>query len=294
VGLVLPVVVVALVVVVARMAAGTRAAAVRPVVPSSPELRAIARTTGRARLAGVAVGAVVGVVAAYQGGLGRGLLLAAPLFALCVLAGVLVGELRVGSPGGPVRQAALEVRRIRDYVPRALGSSVLAAGALLAVVLTLTTAAGSPDDMGRAGRDLFRRCSAVQAESAGPWPGSYYTLPLAIVVLCGLLAAGGVLTRVVRRPRHSDDLAVDEALRRSAAGSVTAAVGLLITVPLAGVSLVAAGALVRVSCHPTWWSVAASGLAAVAVASVTLAGACVSTLTTRGWRNVRVAVPADR
>jgi hypothetical protein len=147
VGLALPVVVIALVVVVVRVVAGARAP-IRPVARSSPELQAVARMTGRARLAGVVVGIVVGLVAAYQGGLGRGLLLAAPLCALCVLAGVLVGELRVSAPAGPVRQAALEVRRIRDYVPRALGSAVIAAVALLAVILVLTTAAGSPDDMG--------------------------------------------------------------------------------------------------------------------------------------------------
>jgi hypothetical protein len=291
VGLVLPVVVIALASVVVRVV-GTRAVA-RPVTPSSPELQAIARTTGRSRLAGIAVGVVVGVVAAYQGGLGRGLLLAAPLFALCVLAGVLVGELRVGAPGGPVRQAALEVRRIRDYLPRALGSAVFAAGALLAVLLVLTTAAGSADDMGRAGRELVRRCSAVMTAGSGAWPGSYYALPLAVVVLCGLLAAGVVLTRVVRRPRQNDDLAVDEALRRSAAGSVTAAVGLLIAVPLAGVSVVAGAALVGIACHPASWTIAAIGLAVSAVASLALAGACVSTLTARGRRDA-VAVPADR
>lgn len=292
-ALALPAVVVALVVLVIRLASGRRAR-IQPVIPSSPELRAVAQTTRRALLVGVAVGILVAVVVAHQGGLGRGLLLAAPLFALCVLAGVLVGELQLGTPRGPVRQAVLEVRRIRDYVPRALGPAVLAAGALLAVLLVLTAAAGSPDDMGRAGRSLVRRCSAVLTAGAGPWPGSYYAVPSAVVVLCGLLAAGAVLSRVVRRPRLSDDLPVDEALRRSAAGSVTAAVGLLITIPLAGVSLVAAGALVGVSCHPVWWSVAAIGLGALAVASVTLAAVCVSTLTTRGWRDARVAVPADR
>lgn len=265
-----------------------------PVALRSPELTALARTTTRSRLTGVTVGLVVGLAAAYQGGLGRGLLLAAPLFALCVLGGVLAGELLVTAPDGPVRQAALEVRRMRDYVPRALGGAVLAAGALLAVLLVLTTAAGSPDDMGRAGRDLVRRCSAVMTAGAGPWPGSYYAFPLAVVVLCGLLAAGAVLTRVVRRPRQGDDVAVDQALRRSAARSVTAAVGLLVAVPLAGVSVVAGSALVGVSCHPAWWTVAAIALAAVAVASLALAGACASALTARGWQDVRLTAPVER
>jgi hypothetical protein len=293
VRLVLPVVVVALIVVVVRLVAGTRSLP-RAVHVSSPELEATARTTGRWRLAGVAVGVVVGVLAAYQGALGRGLLLAAPLFALCVLAGVLVGELRVSAPGGPVRRAALEVRRARDYVPRALGSAVLAAGALLAVILACTTAGGSADDLGRAGRSLERRCSAVTGEGAGPWPGSYYALPLAVVVLCGLLAAGVVLTRVVRRPLQSEDRAIDEALRRSAAGAVTAAVGLLIVVPLAGISAVAAGALTTITCRPEWWTVAAIALAALAVAALGLAVWCASILAAPGVRSARPAVSADR
>jgi hypothetical protein len=293
VGLVLPVVVVALILAVVRLVAGARSAP-RPVQLSSPELEATARTTSRWRLTGVAAGLVLGLLSAYQGGLGRGLLLAAPLCSLCVLAGVLVGELRVSAPGGPVRRAVLEVRRRRDYVPRALGSAVATAGALLAVVLTLTTASGSADDMGRAGRQLVRRCSAVLTAGAGAWPGSYYAFPLAIVVLCGLLAAGVVLTRVVRRPLQSEDVAVDEALRCSAAGAVTAAVGLLIAVPLAGVSVVAGAALVGISCHPEWWTIAAIALAGLAVASLALAAWCASTLTTRDWRDARPVVPADR
>jgi hypothetical protein len=211
-----------------------------------------------------------------------------------VLAGVLVGELRVGAPGGPVRRGALEVRRIRDYVPRALSSAVVVAGILLAVVLASTTAAGSADDLGRAGRSLERRCSAVTAEGAGPWPGSYYALPLAVVVLCGLLAAGLVLIRVVRRPLQSEDRAIDEGLRRSAAGAVTAAVGLLIVVPLAGISTVAAAALSNITCRPESWTVAAIALAVLAVASLVLATWCASTLMARGVLDARPAVPAER
>lgn len=291
-GLAVPLVLVALILVVSRLV-GLRAAA-RPIITSSPELQTIARTTGRARLVGVAVGVVVGVVAAYHGGLGRGLLLAAPLFALCVLAGVLVGELRVGAPSGPIRQAALEVRRVRDYLPRALARAVAAAGTLLALILVLTTAAGSPDDMGRAGRELVRRCSAAMTSGAGAWPGSYYSLPLAVVVLVGLVASGVVLTRVVRRPRQSHDLEVDETMRRSAAGAVTAAVGLLIAIPLAGVSLVAGAAMVGISCHPAWWTIAAIALAALAVASLALAIWCASTLTARDWRNTPLVTATDR
>jgi len=65
-----------------------------------------------------------------------------------------------------------------------------AATVLLVLVLGMTTAAGSPDDLGRAGRTLARQCSALVGTAVGPWPGSFYTAPLATVVLAGLVLAG--------------------------------------------------------------------------------------------------------
>ena len=246
--------------------------------PLSPALRATARTTGRWRLAGLLLGLLVGIVAAQQGGLGRGPLLAAPLAALCVLAGVLVGELRVSAPRGAVRSAGLEVRRVRDYVPPALGRAVLAAVAALAVVLVCTTVAGSPDDLGRVGRRLVRQCSALVSESHGPWPGSFYAAPLGVLVVCGLLAAGAALVRVVRRPRQTGDQAVDDALRRSAATSVTAAAGLLVGIPLAGVAAFAAAGLRGIACRPDWWTLPIAGLVVLVPAAVALAAWCAVTL----------------
>jgi hypothetical protein len=246
--------------------------------PVSPALRTTARTTGRWRLAGLLLGVLAALVASQQGGLGRGPLLAAPLLALCVLAGVLVGELRVSAPRGTVRTAGLQVRRVSDYVPPGLGRAVVAAAVGLAVVLGLTSLAGSPDDLGRAGRSLVRQCSAVMTESHGPWPGSFYALPLGALVLCGLLAAGVALTRVVRRPRQTGDVAVDDALRRSAATSVTAAAGLLVSIPLAGVAAFAAAGLLGIDCRPGWWTVPIAALAVLAPAAVALAAWCAVTL----------------
>lgn len=235
----------------------------RLTVPRRGRLADVASTTGRWRLSGVLVGAVVAVWSAEQGPLGRGLLLAGPLFALCLLVAVVAGELRVRAPQGPTRSADLEVRRVGDYLPRVLSRAVVGATALLVALLALTTALGSPDDLGRAGRSLSRVCSAVSAESRGPWPGSFYALPLAAVVLAGLLVAGLALTRVVTRPRQGEDVALDEALRRSSAAAVTAAVGLLVTVPLVGVGLVAAPGLLQVCAAPAWWT--ATGWALLAV-----------------------------
>jgi hypothetical protein len=240
----------------------------------SERLWATARSTARWRLAGLVVGFVVGATAAGLDVLGRGLLLAAPLCALCVLAGVVAGELRVTSPRGAVRSAGLEIRTVRDYLPRALTRAVLAATVLLGVVLAVTTAAGAPDDLGRAGRALARQCSAVASESVGPWPGSFYSVPLAVVVASGLVLAGIALRRVVHRPRSGDDPRVDDALRRHAAEAVIAGCGLLVAVPLAGVSFFAAHALLDLDCAPAAWTVAGAALGLLVPALAVLAVRC--------------------
>jgi hypothetical protein len=248
--------------------------------------REAARRTAVPRWAGVTGGVLAGIVDARSGGLGTGLLIAAPLFGLCVLVGVLAGELRIRPPRGPTRTAAVEVRRVRHYLPPALGRAVAAAGLVLLVLLIATTAAGSPDDLGRPGRSLVRQCTPDTYESHGPWPGSFYAGQLAVVVLAGLLMAYLALHAVVRRPRSGSagDLAGDDALRRRAARTVTGAAGILVALPLAGVSLTAAGGLLGISCAPTWWTVAGWGLLAPLPASLALVGWCVAA----------VLAPADR
>jgi hypothetical protein len=267
---------------VVAMLAGSMAASRRWVPPVPPvqteRLRAAARTTRRWRLAGVVAGILVAVVSAEQGALGRGLLLAVPLGALCVLAGVVVGELQVSAPAGPVRSAVLEVRRVRDYLPRRLGSVVAGATALLTLTLAATTATGSADDLGRAGRSFARRCSAVQGGSTGPWPGSFYAVPLAVVVIAGLLLAAFALHRVVRRPRQGEDPVADDGLRGLAAQAVVAACGLLVAVPLAGVALVTASALANHVCPPAGSSVLVVALLLLSPASAGLGAWCAGVL----------------
>jgi hypothetical protein len=245
---------------------------------TTERLKTAARTTLRWRIAGLLLGIGVGTVTAQQGALGRGLLLAVPLCALCVLAAVVVGELRVSAPEGPVRSAGLEVRRVRNYLPRGLTRVVGSVTALLVLVLSATTATGSADDLGRAGRWLARRCSAVSGGATGPWPGSFYSLPLGIVVLTGLLLAGFALHRVVMRPRQGEDDAVDDGLRRQAAEAVTAAFGLLVSVPLAGVGLVSASALGNHSCPPAGSGVVVVALVALVPAAVAVAAWCTGLL----------------
>lgn len=97
----------------------------------------------------------------------------------------------------------------------------------------------NPDDRGRAGRWIAAdRCGGVSAPH-GPWPGRYYTLPLAVAVALGLLVAARTLRRIVRRPRPGvlAEAALDDRARRGSAVAVVAARGVAVSPP-AAVSLI--------------------------------------------------------
>jgi hypothetical protein len=291
VGIVVPLSFLLAVVVVSAVASRRRSRVLPPVL--TERLAQTARTTRRWRLAGLVAGVAVAIVSAQQGALGRGLMLAVPLCALCVLVGVVLGELRLSAPRGAVRSASLEVRRARDYVPQRLTTAVGTATALLLVVLSLTTATGSADDLGRAGRSFARRCSAVMGGATGPWPGSFYSVPLALVVVAGLLLAAFALRRVVQRPRQGEDAAVDDGLRRQAAEAVVAACGLLVALPFAGVSLLTASALHNHTCPPAGSSLAVVALWALVPALVALAAWCVGVLVAPAGSGRPAPAPVD-
>lgn len=263
----------------------------RPTVVPGDIPRSIARHTAALRWTGVTLGMIVSIITGQSGDLGTGLLIAAPLFGLCALLGVLAGELTFRPPYGPTRTAIVEVRRISDYLPRHLSRAVAAAGGLLLILLTVTTASGSPDDTGRPGRSLTRQCSSDTVESHGPWPGLFYTSRLLVVVLVGLLLAYLAVRAIVGRPRSgsAQDVAVDDVLRRRAAQVVTGAVGILITIPLAGVSLTAAGALLGISCAPTWWTITGWCLVVLIPASLIMMSWCAVVVLTPTGRADRLA-----
>jgi hypothetical protein len=266
---------VALVTWLARTRAPERVAAGAVAVPA-----AAARRIANWRRAGVIAGLVCGAAAAW-GALGRGLLLAGPVFGLCVLAGVAAGEISVRPAKGQTRSAVVEVRRVRDYLPRGLATSVLAAAAGLLALITVTTVTAAADDLGRAGRVLVLRCGPGLWHSHGPWPGSFYSVPLAAAVATGLIGAGGALRVVIRRARTGADpaaVAADDALRRRAARAITGACGILVALPLAGACLVSAGALLSFSCHPAWWTYAGWALLALLIPAVALMGWCAAAL----------------
>lgn len=244
-------------------------------------LRAVVVRTRSWRWGGLLLGLLMAGESLRSGTLGRGPLLAAPLLALGVLLGVVVGELRVTAPGGSLRRAPLEVRRVSDYLPRRLSRIVLMAATALVAVAASTTAAGSADDLGRAGRTLARRCSPERGEASGPWPGSFYVLPLAAVIVVGVVVTALALRAVIRRPRQGHDPLADDVLRSASAQAVVAACGLLVAVPFAGICVTAGSGLLAISCRPAWWTVAGCGLLALVPLWLALGAWCAGLLTAR-------------
>jgi len=256
--LVVPVLVVLVVVVTAR----SRPAP--PVLPDAADLVSwrLVRHRAAVRLAvGVPLAGLAGWATARWDSLGRGLAVSVPVSCVVLLLAVVAGEIGVRPVRMPVRAASLRVRRRVDYLPRRLAVGVATAAGVLLVLLVATTAAGSPDDLGRAGRSLHSSCGSV-----GPWPGSFYATPLALAVTAGLALTATAVHQLTRRPRlgtvaTSD--AADDALRRLAGRRVVGACGVLVAVPLMGVALSAGADLLRVSCQPSSWQVFGWALLAV-------------------------------
>jgi hypothetical protein len=207
------------------------------------------------RWGGVLAGVVAGLIIARSLGLGRGLLLAAPVFSLAVLLGVVLGELRTPRAVGPVRRAAVETRSVLDYLPKRPAALVGVAGVFELGLLAWTTSLGSADDLGRAGRSLTRVCGDMTM-SRSPWLGSFYSLPLGAALVLGLLLAVIGLRRTAGRPRpvgQAGELVQDDAARRQSASALTGACGVLITVPLLAASFVTAAQLVLTPCRADSW-----------------------------------------
>ncbi|MFI5685402.1 hypothetical protein [Streptomyces sp. NPDC051636] len=184
--------------------------------------------------------------------------LAGPVFGACILASVLVGELRVPRPDGAMRTALLMPRRVGDYLPRRygplLGALVLALTALLTVAAIVTSSHTT-----KTGGSL-RFCSNILL-SMPMWPN----LPTAVVMFVSVVGGAGACLLVVReiatRPVLSAEPAqdaVDNALRTASAEAVTLAWGCLVASSLLSSAVVTAylldnlSALTMSSCTSPW------------------------------------------
>lgn len=209
-----------------------------------PGLVALRRTTIRFRWVGIVAGLVAGIAVIPLGRLSP-LAFAAPLVTgLVAVVVILLGQQLSYTKARSHGSAGLETRRVRAYLPRGLARWVGGATAALLTVCLFTTLAASPDDMGRPGRSLqaawFERVyeagtgGVIQPTdvphmgTAGPFPGSFYTLAAVIALALLLVIATMGLVLTARRPRNGADpelVRVDDALRRITAEGIVAATG---------------------------------------------------------------------
>lgn len=222
--------------------------------------------------------------------LGRGTMLVPAVLGLFMVAGVGLAEtiVRPPRPEG-LRTASLGSRRVQHYLPVSLTVVVAGVTTLHLATLAVTTATASADDRGRAGRQVAAQCGQV-GNAAGPYPGSFYSALLALLLLVIALATVAALTAVVRRPRGfaPDDVA-DDVLRQRSATRIVAAAGAAVAASHAGIAFFAGTALLRLDCQRPWMDPAGWLLVASVPAALLLLGWFLGRIITPGALPVAVS-----
>lgn len=230
------------------------------------------------RAAGILAGLGAAFVVSDADSLGLGQALAVPVFGACLIAGVFLGELTLPRPPTTgVRTARLTPRRVSDFLPRVSTTVLVVFGGALVGLLAVTTVTGSADDQGRAGRMIRFDCpppswGGAVTSGRGPWPGSYYSVPILLTVLATAILAAVVLRAIVRRPHADVDDAGADDYRRRSASTVVATLGLVVAVPLAGSALITAEVLRGETCAPGIAHAMRTPLAALALVAVLAIG----------------------
>lgn len=153
-----------------------------------------------------------------------------------------LGELTWPRPTGTVRRAPLTRRTVRDVAPRWLRVLASAWAALGAAVLVACGLVATPE-----GRAISRTFEAGSATS-GPFPGWYFGVPLVAALVVVLVAGEVVLRLVAGRPVVTGaGPEWDLGLRRLSAHRVLRGVQLVLAWTVAGVLVVAGGALRNVA-----------------------------------------------
>jgi hypothetical protein len=173
-----------------------------------------------ARLAGLAAGLMLGVLAVQ---LGQAVLAPASV-AIGYLLGLLTAELLlVPAPTGPLRVAAFQTRRVRGYVPRWSVPAVLSAG-VLAVAAPVVFALLPAVRYGPWHPDALDAPQIILPGGVLPWPAAACVPPAALTALA-LVVGGIALRRVVLLPPVAvGQPGLDEGARRNSARAVLAAV----------------------------------------------------------------------
>ncbi len=291
----LPLIVGVLMLVAAGVTAARRSRSITFDEDHYPGLAALRRATLRTRYLGIAASVVVFFVVGSVGRYGWGLFVAPAAAGAVVIAAILIGQRLTYTRARSAGTAGIEHRQVRDYLPARTTTIAGAVLLTLAVVGAWTTLVAAPDEFGL-DRTFAHPCvvqlwdgeghhEETVAGASGPFPGSYYTVGMAVAVLAVFVLAWVGLLATTRRPRNGADpelVRVDDALRRQTAEGIVAAFGLAVATSLAGLSYTAAVAVGNQACT-TAFGLGSWGLAIVAF--VALAASL--------WFAVIIVVPGD-
>jgi hypothetical protein len=180
----------------------------------------LVRRARSARLAGLAAGLLLGVLAIWLGHEE----LAPAAVAVGYLFGLLAAELLwVPAPTGPLRVAALQTRYVRPYIPRWSVPVLLCAG-VLAIAVPIVLAVLPTVRYGPFHPDALDAPAIIVRGGVLQWPAAECVPPAALAVLA-LVVGGIALRRVVLLPPVAvEQPGVDERARRNSARAVIAVV----------------------------------------------------------------------
>jgi hypothetical protein len=180
----------------------------------------LVRRARSARLAGLAAGLILGVLAIQ---LGQELLAPASV-ALGYLFGLLTAELLwVPAPTGPLRVAVIQTRHVRGYIPRWSVPVLLSAG-VLAIAVPIVLAVLPAVHYGPYHPEALDAPQIMLRGGVLQWPAAACVPPAALAALA-LVVGGIALRRVVLLPPVAvEQPGVDERARRNSARAVLAVV----------------------------------------------------------------------
>lgn len=237
-----------------------------------PRLQQLRRVGAISRGAGAVAALVVGGVLASVDATARLAAVAPAAMGAVMICAILLGQHLTRDAAFHAGSASLERRNLRTYVPTVLAWTVGVVLVLLASILAWSTAVAGTSDLGRA--SVYPYECLVDTDNGptwafgwnGPFPGGYYSLPIAaaLSVLCVIAVVALIL--VARRPRNGADaelVRLDDALRRQTSEGILASVGLAVSLTLLGVGLVATVAQLGTGCEASVWSLVTIGLTTV-------------------------------
>lgn len=251
----LPAVLVAIVLVIAHR---RRARVFRDELREYPALAGYRRTMTGARLMGFGAAVVVIQLLLWLDRDGRLVAVTPAAVGLILIVATMIGQYRVRDAAREPGRASLESRYVGSYLPRLVTGMVAVGTVLLTALLIWSTSVASRTDIGRMAGYAYR-CTVSQdgqefetTGMTGPFPGSFYSLPMAAsLILVGVVAAVA-LTLVASRPRNGANanlVRIDDALRRQTAEGIMASVGLAIGGSMVGIGMMSSLAVSHAFCR---------------------------------------------